>query len=79
MSGYYKDQSLIKEDREMNVRNAYKKLQKLEQEVVPLRKCKDALEAMLKCPLIQDAGFVPYIESVLGLWDNYVIRSEDED
>ena len=36
-------------------------------ELTQLRKCKDALEAMLKCPLIQDAGFVPYIESVLGL------------
>jgi len=52
-----------------------KSLDNIEQELTQLRKCKEALEAMLKCPLIQDAGFVPYIESVLGLRDDYVIRS----
>lgn len=51
-----------------------KKNAELEQELTQLRKCKEALEAMLECPLIKEAGFVPYIESVLGLRDDYVIR-----
>jgi len=35
-------------------------------EIRKLVKCKEALVAMRKCPLIIDAGFVPYITSVLG-------------
>ena len=51
---------------------------KKEEELTELRKCKEALEAMRKCPLIIEAGFVPYIESVLGLRDDYVVRSKDD-
>lgn len=51
-------------------------IEELRKETVELNKYKEALEAMLKCPLIKEAGFVPYIESVLGLRDDYVIRSE---
>jgi len=46
------------------------------EELKELRKCKEALEAMRKCPLIIEAGFVPYIESVLGLRDDYVVRDK---
>ena len=42
-------------------------IRKLQEENVELRKCKEALEAMAKCPLIIEAGFVPYIKGVLGL------------
>jgi len=50
---------------------------RLETELTELRKCKEALEAMRKCPLIIEAGFVPYIESVLGLRDDYVVKEKN--
>jgi len=47
-------------------------------EIRELRKCKEALRSMMKCPLIIEAGFVPYIENVLGLRDNYMLRKKDD-